>query len=247
MKIKFSILLFLFISTFSFSQTKEEPEVDAKIKCNENGNLLIINGMVKNNTESVLRLHYEITVFKKSSSNNISNNKQTGRKLIRPNDASSVSKTMVNFNYGDELDVELKIYSNNKLLAIDKKHLKNEEKPSINDLSTKQQIYIDGVTAIGVVMDNTFSKLGRDFFDYFFSEYNLKFKNSPYDISIKEMPHLGRTTKIVVSFEGDTLLEFNSNPNQEYLEKYASYVIALIQREIQNRNRLGINTKTKKS
>ena len=237
-------ILFLCLALISpvFGQ-QDFNALQPEIKFNQNGNMLIINSMVSNRSTKILPVRYQMIVKKKSKSNNISQNVHSGNKTIKSEGFESLSKVMINFLPGDQVNVELKIFDGNKEVLELKEALTNNNEESVQQ-KNKQQIYIDGVTTIGVVIDETFSKLGKDFFDLFFSEYNLDFKQSPYNITIEESPHLGRTTKITVTFEGNVLTEFNSNPNQEFLENYATYVVSLIKREIQRRNELGINTKS---
>ena len=229
----------------TYAQLDPEKTYEADIKFNENGQTMIINAMVKNQSTQPLPIAYQLLIGKTSESNNISNNLQRGRKLIQGNDFESLSKVMLNFNYGDKIEAELKLYSStNELLETIVKTIENNKEETTESANKQQQIYIDGVTTIGVVINETFSKLGKDFFDYFFSTYNLNYREAPYDIIIKESPHMGRTTKITVTFEDDLLYEFSSNPNQEFLEQSANYVVSLIQQKIQRMNELGINTKT---
>ena len=74
---------------------------------------------------------------------------------------------------------------------------------------------------IGIVSNETKTKLGNDFYDLFYKEYSKLKINSAKIISIQEELTFGRTTKITVNIDGEIIDEFIARPDEDFLEYMA--------------------------
>jgi len=69
----------------------------------------------------------------------------------------------------------------------------------------------------GIISDETKTKLGKDFYDYFYTSYNKIKINSAKIIAIEEELTFARTTKIAVKIDNEIINEFISKPDDEFL------------------------------
>ena len=81
---------------------------------------------------------------------------------------------------------------------------------------------VDSHSLIGTLdMENSITKMGRDFYTLFYSKYYLSGLKSGKDIIIEEQPARGRVTRISVKVENQLVWQFFSNPSRDYLKQQA--------------------------
>ena len=78
-----------------------------------------------------------------------------------------------------------------------------------------------------MIFDETVTKVGRDFYDEFFTQWNNPTQIKDFSISIKERPMPGIGTQITVMIDEHEILKQFIRPNQEQIEMLAGYTIAL--------------------
>lgn len=78
-----------------------------------------------------------------------------------------------------------------------------------------------------MVFDETITKVGRDFYDEFFAQWNNPTQIKDFSISIKERPMPGIGTQITVLIDEFEILKQFIRPNQEQIEMLAEYTIAI--------------------
>lgn len=76
---------------------------------------------------------------------------------------------------------------------------------------------------MGIVSNETKTKLGNDFYDLFYKELNKLKIGSGKIVMVQEELTFGRTTKIMVTVEGEVIAEFITKPDEEYLQEAADY------------------------
>ena len=210
------ILLFANMQTIS-SQTVYK-EVKAKIEVEEIENILSITGTAENLKAVYKNISFKLSVFKKNKLNdNKSSNMQDGRMALEPINKVILSKTQINRGKDDQIIVLLLIYDeDNVIIGKDRIVFGQEEEPKVSVLKPN-----DGLEMIGIVSNETNTKLGYDFYDFFYSEFSkLKF-NSNKIIYVQEELTFGRTTKIIVNIDGEIIEEFIARPEEDFL-KYMS-------------------------
>lgn len=80
----------------------------------------------------------------------------------------------------------------------------------------------------GLVLDQTISKVGHDFYDQFYSNWEVPQGIGDYTINIREKP--GRATSILISVEvnDNELLEVPLQPKAEIIEDVANYALEMV-------------------
>lgn len=196
-------------------------EVKAKVEVQEIENLLAITGTVENLKSEFKNIHYKLTVFKKNKqSSNKSNNAQAGEVTLEPIQKVNLSKTQVNFTSEDEIIILLIIYDDkNTIIGKDRIVFGGDDQTSINNVAPI--VPEDGLEMVGIVSNDTKTRLGNDFYDYFYYAFsNLKIKSHKI-VSVQEELTFGRTTKIIVKVNEDVIDEFISKPDEDFLKYMA--------------------------
>lgn len=193
-------------------------EVKAKIEVEEIENILSITGTAENLKAVYKNISFKLSVFKKNKSNdNKSSNMQDGRMTLEPINKVILSKTQINRGKDDQIIVLLLIYDeNNVIIGKDRIVFGQEEEPKVSVLKPN-----DGLEMIGIVSNETKTKLGNDFYDFFYSEFSKLKINSNKIIYVQEELTFGRTTKIIVNIDGEIIEEFIARPEEDFL-KYMS-------------------------
>ncbi|WP_017498729.1 CsgE family curli-type amyloid fiber assembly protein [Flavobacterium sp. WG21] len=82
-------------------------------------------------------------------------------------------------------------------------------------------IPVDGIEMIGIVANDTKTKLGNDFYDFFYAQYSKLRINTSKIVTVQEELTFGRTTKITILIDGEIVEEFISRPDEDFLKYMA--------------------------
>lgn len=226
MKIKqFFFLFFCFKLLFA-----QDANIQTSIGYEIQENLINLNSSVLNKDEIIYDLNYLFLVIKQSEKGNLSNQKQEGKFIVKSNEKVALGNVNINFDKNDKLKAYLFIRDEqeNKLikkdsinLILDENFLTNNKVDRLtNDTETKSNSFV----VRGLVSDHTKTKIGKDFFDIFYSEYNLMNQKFPFLIEIYEYPPQGRNSRVNVIVEDKVVTEFMLRPDEEYLKEVSAYL-----------------------
>ena len=84
------------------------------------------------------------------------------------------------------------------------------------------------------IFDQTITKVGRDFYDKFFTQWSNPTQIKDFSITIKEMPMPGIGTQITVMLDEFEILKQFIRPNQEMIEMLAEYTVGLASQYLMN-------------
>jgi hypothetical protein len=201
-----------------FSQVVNK-EVKAKIDIEKVEDVIAVSATAENLKSVFKSISFKLSVEKSNKANtNRSSNVQDGRFTLEPLQKIALSKTEINVTKKDQITISLLIYDENNTLIGQDKIIIGQNVLGDSNVSSKPN---DGVGLIGIVSNDTKTKLGNDFYDLFYYQYD-KFKlSSPKNISIQEELTFGRTTKISVNVEGEVIDEFIARPDEEFLQYMA--------------------------
>ena len=230
-KIKQNIALHfaaLFITMSGFSQIYN-TQIEAKIDLKKNTEFIEITGSAYNKTELNQSLRYILSVIKNNSEgSNISKNDQSGRFVLEPGQKKNLSKTTINANDKDRIILLLLVYNfDDKLLGKDRIVLNGtledeKEERKINLAKTKSLDAThekdDGIILRGIVIEDTKTKPGRDFYKMFYSLYTGNNINGNKIVTVEEGFLIANSTVIRV-LVGDVLVyRFIVKPQNDYLK-----------------------------
>jgi len=219
----------LFFTACGFSQTYN-TKVEAKIELETIAGFIEIKGTAFNKTALSQSLRYVLSVIKNDPKySNSSKNDQSGRFVLNPFQKMNLSSTTVNANDKDRIIILLLVYDfNDQLLGKDRIVINGNEsdilaanKKNYNSrLVSPDAKYEedDGVVFRGIVIEETKTKLGRDFYAMFYSSY-LQYKiNGHKIVTIKEALAIANNTKIQVFVDNTMVMEFIVRPQTEFLK-----------------------------
>lgn len=95
----------------------------------------------------------------------------------------------------------------------------------VTEETYEDEILGDEFEISGIIVDETQTKLGRDFYELFFRDWNPVESLPDLSIVISEdpLPRLG--TRISVSIQDNVIFQSFLQPRYEQIEEYASYAV----------------------
>lgn len=213
-----SATLFILLSASLYSQ--EDKKIVAKIENEVIEKQLNIKALITNNTATYQELNYLLISIKKGASGNLSNNKQSGKFSINPGETKKLSEMNVNLEKKDALKAFLYIRDEQtqKLIAKDSLEI-NQDFFSIK-ISTVEKDEIFELK--GLTIDETKTKVGKDFYDLFFIQYSQTPDKSNSAITISELPMRGTSGQINIQIDDKVVYSFVTNPSEDFLKEQIS-------------------------
>ncbi|WP_179222968.1 CsgE family curli-type amyloid fiber assembly protein [Pontibacter ummariensis] len=80
----------------------------------------------------------------------------------------------------------------------------------------------------GLIVDETITKIGRDFYEVFNRQWEAPPMASNYTILIEEMPARGNTSIVSLSVNDEKLFEQAMQPRYDIIEEIASYMVGAV-------------------
>lgn len=233
--IKIGLLVFSTIFCNIFGQDTEK-KVDAKIESNFVEGTVQLKSKATNETDEYLSLNYLFVSIKRGEKGNLSNNKQSGKFTLGPKETKSLSQSGINLQKNDALKVYLYIKNDEdqKLVAKDSLII-NANSFAENTLQTEQKQIFE---LKGLSIDDTKTKIGRDFYDYFYLEYSKLPEIEKTTVTVSELPTMGRSSQISISTDDKVVYSFLSNPSEDYLLEQAKMTIKLLTKYAQTKSLL---------
>ncbi len=96
----------------------------------------------------------------------------------------------------------------------------------------------DGVQRLeidGLIVDETLSKIGRDFYDYFYSRWQAPPDAVNFTVTITEQPVPGLGTRVLVKVNDELVFQAQLQPREELIENAAQQAIYYTAGSLQRR------------
>jgi len=218
MKKNYSLVFYTFFMFFSLlAYAQEEKKVVAKIESEFVENQVKLKAIVTNNTNIYKELNYLLVSIKKGDGGNLSNNKQSGKFSLNPNEVKNLSEININLGKKDALKAFLYIKDeeSQKLIAKDSLELNSDLfKKKVSKAEEDVVFELKGLT-----IDETKSKIGKDFYDIFYIQYSQIPDKSNSAITISELPVRGTNGQINIKMDDKVIYSFMTNPSEDYLKE----------------------------
>lgn len=206
---------FILLSVMIYGQ--DDKKVIARLENSLLENQIKLKAVVMNNTAVYKELNYLLVSIKKNSDGNLSNNKQSGKFSVNPNEVKVLSEISVNLEPKDALKAFLYIRDEENQNLIAKDSLE------INNTFFKRKaakIEEDAVFELkGLTIDETKTKVGKDFYDIFYMQYSQLPDKSSGAVTISELPLRGTSGQINIQIEDKIVYSFMTNPSEDYLKE----------------------------
>lgn len=186
----------------------------------------------ENITPTDINLKYDFSLYQTDANNNVSRSNQSDLFFLKGNEKKVLSTATVTYNTEGKITLVLMLYDNdNKPVGQDRIELSSENgyqeivkdklSPQEEAVSQDQAAPQDGYIMKGLVVENTMTKAGHDFYRYFYSEYfNMEIQTIK-NIVIEEVPGRMRNTRISVKIDDKLLWQFFSQPKKSFLQSMA--------------------------
>lgn len=231
---KFSSFLVICFMCFPLAVISQiyNQEVSAAIDLKIQDNSIVeITGSAHNKTEISKSLRYVLSIIKSGNNNN--KNKQESRFVLEPGAKKNLSSASINVNDDDRTIILLLIYENEKVIGKARKVLngiegEQDEVKNLKVSSAKEDVKKsgeDGFILRGMVIEDTKTKAGNDFYDMFYSSYLTNNINGEKIVKIEERLAIGNNTQILVLVGDEVLVQFFVNPRNQYLKAMAEQSI----------------------
>ncbi|WCM43346.1 curli production assembly/transport protein CsgE [Flavobacterium sp. CBA20B-1] len=233
MKKIYPILVFIYcFVTASYAQEFRDSLIVAKIDVVQSENTLTFRPTVQNNGSYHYELDYLLLIKKTDANKNLSVNQQKGKFTLKPNQIESLSSTTINQTSKQKITAILFIRDEveNRLIT----------KDSVQFI-TKELIPIKETALIGVqgiVVDDSKTKIGRDYYDFFYAAYTQYPTKFDFIINISELPYRGLSSIVQVKVDQDLIIEFFTNPDEEYLKEQVAATFKRLVAYSNNRGKL---------
>ncbi|KXN98754.1 hypothetical protein LS48_09340 [Aequorivita aquimaris] len=204
----------------------------AKIYIKKESEFFTFAATAENLTPTDINLRYDFSVYSTDDNNNTSRNNQTDRFFLKANEKKVLSTVSVNYSVDDKIVLVLVLYDkDDKPVGQDRIELiyENGYQRIVNEdvlnpktaASQDQAAPQDGYVMDGLVVENTLTKAGRDFYKYFYSEYFNRGMQTKKNILIEEVPGRMRSTRISVKIDDKLIWQFFSQPKKSFLQSMA--------------------------
>jgi len=214
----FYLLFFNSIALFS------QENINAKIRTKVVDNLVDISALAQNEEETYKDEYtYLLFSLKKSAKGNLSRNTQSGEFSLEPNEEKELSTLKINIQIGEECRIYLFIRKNDNLISKDSTIIYSAE-----SIKEKTSIEESELEIKGLVIEDVKTKLGKDFYDFFYQKYSTSGAKYPFIINITEKPSLGRGSKISIDVDDRIIFEFVTQPKEEYMQSAANQAIRYV-------------------
>lgn len=227
MKSFYSLLVFLFLMLLpSLTFGQEDKRIIAKIENETLEKQLKIKAIVTNNTPTYVELNYLLVSIKKGENGNLSNNKQSGKFSINPGETKSLSEINVGLENKDALKAFLYIRDEQTQKLISKDSLEinqNFFRKKISQVEKEEAFELKGLT-----IDDTKTKVGRDFYDMFYIQYIQIPDKRTSSVKISELPARGTSGQINIEIDDKVIYSFITNPSEDYLMEQLAYTLRYI-------------------
>lgn len=228
------ICIFFLITTQWCQAQFYNKEVASEIGVESKGELIALKGLISNKTQINTSIRYKFSVIFPSDQDASSVDKEEteGRLVIAPGEKLEVLSKSIPAIEDQKIIILFLVYDlDDKLIGKDRKVMLGGEiieedlnvrvvrAPNNTDVSTSKG---DGIVLKGIVIEDTKTKPGSDFYKAYYSNYLSKNINGSSIVTIKEVLALGRNTKIEVLVADTKVFEFFVRPSSEYLNQMAA-------------------------
>jgi len=209
-----------------------------------------ISGMAKNKTNKAVAFSYSMKLTKTGPSGKAIST-QSGSFTLQAKEEKSLSMTSINLGNTASFEINLKVFDDEKVVAekvllSDKKFISDFQKllPKPTKAIAKPKIKkskirnTDVLEIEGLIIDETRSKTGRDFYDQFYGKWIAPRGVSDFTITIRELPARGRGARVAVEVNGNTIIQRMLQPRLDIIELLAEQSVNVVKKHLVDRENL---------
>jgi len=230
-------------TAIKFTAESVNNDVEAKIHVDQQSEVITISSTAFNKTEITKSLKYSFTLYDINQKEKRVEEEQGDRFVLSANNKVNLSSITFKLNKTEKKAAFLFIYDldNNVVgkdslvfadypnsLIVKQKQLLEKVKAQQHNSQDVNSEAKDGIELKGIIVEDTKTKPGSDFYRLFYSLYTKNNINGNKVVKIKEVLALGRNTKIEVLVGDDNVFSFFVRPSLDYLTKMNDYAIVRV-------------------
>ncbi len=155
---------------------------------------------------------------------------------LDPYQSKDLIKTSINTAIENKIIVLLLVYDEeDNILA--RNRIVFNEKNGENIGKKEEPIPKDGIEISGLVVEETLTKNGKDFYDKFYFLYNYNSVNGDKVVVIDEMFTFRTRTKIIVKIDDEEIFSFFGSSNDEYIDEMAKISVQKVYKYFENKKK----------
>ncbi|SDE89874.1 Curli assembly protein CsgE [Ulvibacter litoralis] len=234
------LMLFLFIPFLGYSQYN--ADVSAEILVTENTEFTELRAKASNATEVNQDLRFVFSIFRKENeAAEQTTTKKEGNFSLDSFKSEILSEVTINKIDTAQVIVLFLVYNSEEKLLGKARWSQNEaekQEPIVVEKEVFKEVTYDAAILRGIVTEDTRTKPGRDFYRYFYNDYDDSQINAEETVSVKEFLALGRNTRIEVRIGSTLVSQFYLRPKDDYLRNMSKVTLSNIARYIQNQKNM---------
>lgn len=241
MKRFFFLFSMIIILPYTLSAQIMNKHIEAIINVQQENDIINIFAMAQNKTDITTSIDYKLSVIKNDVRNNQSTNNQNGSKVIESFQKINLSKVSVNTTPQERIIILLLIYDANKKIIGNSRYVYNDykdqdsiKKELFNTFSQQKENTTKAITPSyekisfkGIVVDETKTKAGKDFYQLYYTNYLSQNINSEHIITITESITMGNNTKIAIQTGGNIIYEFFVQTKYDFLKSMSETTLRI--------------------
>ncbi len=232
--ITYIVLTVVIFSTESmYAQKFYNNDIAATIEIVESNGLYLITANASNLTGLNRSIRYKFSIIERDGTNNPKKEEAEGRAVIAPSQKVILNDYAMLIEKSKNALILLLIYDGEKLIGKDRVVVAEiiDEIPKSGESTILSQALQKGesIGLTGLIIEDTKTKAGRDFYRYFFQKCSIDNIKWSKDITIKEDFGLGRSTVLKIIEGTTTIVQFNAQPRDEFLRQASEECIRKVQ------------------
>lgn len=223
MKTLATILGIFFVVAKSSAQSQHG--VTAKIITEQKEGSLQIRAAAISTSDTYHSLNYIMVSVKKGQSGS-SSNKQSGKFSINPNETKTLAETNFNLRRNDGLKIYLFVKDEETDALLSKDSLEINGAQFAKEISFIPENKLE---LSGLMIDETKTRIGQQFYDAFFMKYNQLPKKFQGTVTVAELPGFGRSTRVTVMYDDQLVYVFVPRADDEAIAEEVTRTLAILE------------------
>lgn len=216
----------------------------------------VIIGVVRSQSKKIQALSYALQLKKVGPTGNVMTT-QSGSFTLEPDEEKALSKVSINLGETAGFEINFKVFDDERIVTtrqmksdeafiqkfralqpLPKQSIAKQEEQKVTAQKQKKRNAVDALEIDGLILDETRSKTGRDFYDIFYTKWTAPAEARDFSITIRELPSRGRSARIAVEVNGNILFSRFLQPRQDVLELLAEQTVIVIQKHLNDSEKL---------
>lgn len=214
----------------------------------EESDTAYIKGLLVNLGENKKEVKWEMEIHRESATSLI-NDKKNGEVIIEPFFPQIISEIDIDLKKREYFVIVLNVLdSKNELLATDTlistdidptlKKVVRKNFPIVAKPLSKPRHNLDALEIDGLILDETRTKVGRDFYEILYNKWTPPMGARDYLITIKETPSRGIGASLAIEVNGNIILYRFVQPRGGLIEQEANITIAHLKQYLKRNENL---------